>query len=112
MKDSLACLGIYIEYRAVSLLRDTKLLGELACHVKHMCQKCSVVRRDIVQARNVFPGADQDMNGGLRIDVVKRKHPIILVSSLRWQFMLPYSAKKTGLHNPPQNDFKIVLRVR
>jgi hypothetical protein len=103
----LARIRIHVENGTVTLLRYAELFGNLPGHLKHVRRyKCSVIRSNTVQRQDVFSRADQNMEGCLRIDVMKCNDAIILVRHLCRQFTIRNSAKETGFHMP---NFQLAL---
>ena len=98
VKHRLACFGVYVEDGAVAFLRDSHLFGDTACHCKDVRKERRVVCRHVIQRGDVFAGYDQNMDGRLGVDVMKRDDAIIFVHHLRRQFVIRNSTKETRFH--------------
>lgn len=82
VKDRLPGIGVDVEYCSIARSGDSSFCREVARHFEHMRQQLAVIRPDVVESRDVFLGADQDMHRSLRIDVMKRKDAIVFESYL------------------------------
>jgi len=98
VKHGLSRFRIHIENGAIAFLRHAELFGELPRDFKHVCDKRGVIRRHIVQCRDVLSWADQNMDRCLGMDVVKRNNAIIFIYHPGGHFTIRNFAKKTGIH--------------
>ena len=98
VKHRLACFGVHVKDGAVAFLRDPHLFGDPACHLKDVRNERRVVCRHVIQRRDVFAGYDQNVDGRLGVDVMKRDDAIIFVHHLRRQFVIRNSTKETRFH--------------
>ena len=98
MEDDLPAIRVHVEHCSVTLLRDAEVLRNLAGCCKHVGQQRFVFCGNVVQGRDVFSRADEDMYRRLRTDVVEGDDAIVLIGHFRWQFFVRDSAEKARLH--------------
>jgi len=98
MIDRLAGLRIHIEDGSVAAIMHSELLREAPGDMKQARQQGVIFRRHVIQRRDVFLGAHQQMNGSLRTNVVKRNDGVVLIREVRRRFALRDLTEKACLH--------------
>ena len=95
--DGLARARIHVEHGAVALLMDIRLRRQFLGNLEHLADKRVIVRRYIVQRRNVFLGNNQEVHWRLRPKVFDCHHEVILMHKIRRSIASDDSAKKACL---------------
>ncbi len=93
VEDRLSRAGTDIEDRAVSLL-DVALAGYLGGGEVATADDFGVGRLGFLQSREMFLGNDEDVCGGLRVDVFESKDVIVFVNFFRGNFAAEDAAEQ------------------
>ena len=83
MEDGLTRVAVGVEDRAVSAGRNPTIGRDCRRAPHYLADDPIVVRAEIVQRRDMLLRDDQHVRRGLRVDVVERENPIILVDDRR-----------------------------
>lgn len=80
VRHGFASIGAVVEDEAVTVFVESKLLCNLGSFNQQMTQHLVIVRMRLGNARDWFLRDDQDVNGRLRFDIVKRDDLIVLIN--------------------------------
>ncbi len=93
MKHRLPCTRAYVNNGAVSVF-DVALAGDLGGGKVALSDEFGMVCIRFLQSRKMFFGDNENVSGGLRIDVFKGKNVIVFVDLFRGNFAAEYTAEK------------------
>jgi len=82
VKDGLTAIDAGIDNKAVAILIDSILLGDLAGHGEKVTGKSFVCRSQLIQRIDVPVGDNQDVGGRHRMDVPEGGYLVVLVQNL------------------------------
>ena len=71
-----------VNYGAVAV-SEALLLRKLPCHDEEVTNEITILGLQVVERRDRLPRNDKNVRRGLRINVVERHTPIILVDDVR-----------------------------
>src|SRR3984893_13592587 len=83
MRNAFTRVGSAVDDDAVTALLDTKFLGQITGDEQKLPQDFLIRFRCCSQTRNHFLGHNQNMEGRLRIDVVKSDSVVIFPDNFR-----------------------------
>ena len=95
--DGLARTGVHVEHRAIALLMDIRLHGQCLGNLKNVADKRIILRRQVVQRRDVLSRGNQEMHRRLRPEVSECHHEVVFMYKVRRCVASDNSAKKTSL---------------
>ena len=98
MKDSLPGLGVAIEDRSISAIGDAVLGCQSRGSPHHLSNDAIVTMCQVVHARDVAPGHDQDVHRRLRIDVLEGDEAIVRIDDIPGNLTSNDSAKEAICH--------------
>lgn len=101
MIDRLPTLAVAVEHQPEAPLRDAFLPGNLVRDQQEMPEQPIVVLSRIQKRREVSARNDQDMDRGLRMDVLEGHGLVILIDDLAGKFSCRDPAKEAGLQGFP-----------
>jgi len=101
MKHRLAALVIAVQHQAEAPLGDALLSGDAVRHQEEVPKEPIITLARLKDRREVAAGNDQDVDGGLRVNVLEGHRFFVLVDDLGGMFPLGDLAEETGLHAQP-----------
>jgi hypothetical protein len=95
MRDHLAAVLQTVEHQAVSGFGQALIPGDGGNCEEQSSEFLGVIRPEIVQAGYMAPGDEEDVGGGLGVDVPEGKDMIILMDLVGGKFPRGNSAEQT-----------------
>src|ERR1035437_10481314 len=86
VRHSLAGIRTIVEDQAVTRLSQSQLIRHLGGFEQEMPDYLLIFRCGLGHARDGFPGDNQDVRCGLRLDVAECHHQVVLIDNRGWNF--------------------------
>ena len=83
VKDDLPAFAVAVQYQAESPLGDPLLPGDAVRHQEEVSEKSIITLACIKERREMPAGNNQDVDGGLRVDVLEGYGVVVLQRSDR-----------------------------
>jgi hypothetical protein len=87
MEDFLPGIAVTVKDRTKAALVNFFLFCNLGPHTNDVAHKCFVIGRYIGGPRYMLLRNYQNVNGGLRINILESQGLVVLVDDLRWDFL-------------------------
>ena len=82
MKDALPRIRTHVRQDAIAGLHESFVFSHLHTHPHEVPEQTLIGRADAPHGRNVPPWNDEDVDGGLRVEILKRHRLVILIDRL------------------------------
>jgi len=99
MEDCLAAMTAIIYYQPVTVLIESLFFGCLPGSKNKMAQQFAVFGLHVLNSGQVFFWYNQEMNRGLRMDVMENHQLIVFMNDPGWTFPGNNSTKNTIHHS-------------
>jgi len=101
VKDDLPAFAVAVQYQAESPLGDALLPGDVVRHQEEVSEESIITLVCIKERREMPAWNNQDVDGGLRVNVLEGYGVIILVDNLGRKLPLNDLTEETGFHAQP-----------
>src|SRR5690349_2590111 len=98
VEDRLPGVAVGVEHHPEAAGRNAALFGDGGRAPRQLADNRVVLRRQLVERRDVALGDDEHMRRGLRLDVFEGQDAFVLVHDLGWQLAVDDLAEKTVRH--------------
>ncbi len=96
--DCLPTLTVAVDHKAEAPIRNPDLSRDPVGHQQEVAQQPIISLIRIKECREVLTGNDQDMDRGLRVNVLKSNRLLVLIHNLTRTFPVCYLTKEAGVH--------------
>jgi len=101
VKDDLPAFAVAVQHQAKAPLGDALLSGDAVRHQEEVPEEPIITLARFKDRREVAAGNDQDVDGGLRVNVLEGHRFFVLVDDLGGMLPARDLTKETGLHAEP-----------
>lgn len=98
MKHRLPGVPVAIEHQAISRVCEPAILGDLSGGKEQLSNARGICRSEIVHRLHVLQWNEEQMDRGLRADVLETQNLIVAVNDSRRELTIPNFAKRAAAH--------------
>ena len=107
--DCLPALAVTIDHQAEAPIRDSDLSCDPVRHQQKVPEQSIISLVRIEECREMLARNNQDMDGGLRVNVFKGDRLLVFIDNLPWTFSVGDLTKETGIHSLALAVFRLAL---
>ena len=98
MEHRLPGVAVAIEYQSIPFVRITAIPGNLSGSKEQLSNARGICRSEIVHRLHVLQWNEEQMDRGLRADVLETQNLIVAVNDSRRELTIPNFAKRAAAH--------------
>ena len=80
MRNALAAVRAVVDDQSIAGLGETRFVGHRPGGQEEVSEEGLVFRPGLPDSRDRFPWHDQNVNGGLRVEIVEGHHIVVLIN--------------------------------